>query len=93
MVLHQHTCDEILRKLRVPYLLLLYGVQDSVALNMYCEKICQAIKTAEKLAVPGRNIRSDPQKPGWDKCPLVKQAKNVLSCTIPGRNPISPDLE
>lgn len=74
-MLYQHTCDEILRKVKEPYQLLGHGVQDSVTSNIYCEEISHAIKTAEKLAIPCRNVRSVSQKPGWDKCPLVKQAK------------------
>jgi hypothetical protein len=75
MVLYQHTCDEILNKVKVPYQLLVHSVQDLITLNIYCAEICHAIKTAEKLAVPCRKDRFGSQKPGWDKCPLVKQAK------------------
>ena len=53
----------------------MYGVQDSVALNICREEICHAIKTAVKLPVPYRNILSGSGKLDGDKLPLVKQAK------------------
>ena len=92
-VLYQYTCDTILSKIKAPYQLLLHGVRDPVALNFYCEEICHALKTAEKLAVPSQKVRPGSQKPGWDKCPLVKKKrKNEQNCgTIFGKSPTSPD--
>ena len=93
-MLYQYTCYKVLSKFKVPYQLLVHGVQDSVTLNICCEEICYTIKTGEKLAVPCHKLRSGSQNQIGTRVPWSFKQKIMLSRgTIFGRNPISPDLE
>ena len=67
---YQSSCDYILSKIRIPFALLCcpnmtVESEKTILLNIYCSEITHAIHTAEKTAVPVRNIRHGTEVHNW----------------------------
>ena len=75
----QSVCDTILRKIKIPFILLQKSADISrddarVLMDIYCALICHAIKCGIKAAVPTVKIRRGTRIQGWSRNSELKSA-------------------